>query len=229
MVTAKETAEERLLRMIEGPTLRKASGADGGRRGLVIGVGGWLRGLGDFVGRRASSRERRRTPSDLFLWRLQLATKIFWGLLTVLAGYLVVELWVLKTQPPVVLPSIPKEAGLPSDRSGIETADRLKSLESYQQAIVGRNPFHLAPSTGGEQAPTPMGNRTSSNRLGELAAALAVVGINRGAHPEALIEDTAAKRTYFVKVGDQVNGLTIKTIDSQGVTVTYEGEETLLK
>ena len=47
--------------------------------------------------------------------------------------------------------------------------------------------------------------------------------------PEALIEKSDEKRTYFVKVGDQINGVTVKTIDQRGVTVAYEGEEITLQ
>ena len=56
-----------------------------------------------------------------------------------------------------------------------------------------------------------------------------MVGINRGKVPEALVEDTEAKRTYFVKVGDEINGLKISAIDVNGVKVTYEGEEAVLQ
>ena len=68
-----------------------------------------------------------------------------------------------------------------------------------------------------------------STKLADLVSSLTVVGINRGTVPEALIEDTQAKRTHFVKVGDQVNGVTISSISSEGVKVTYEGEEAILQ
>ena len=81
------------------------------------------------------------------------------------------------------------------------------------QAVTGAAP-------GGPQA---------KSKLEELVGGLTVVGINRGRVPEALIEDAKATRTYFVKIGDDLNGLKVKAIDQNGVTVTYEGEETTLK
>ena len=91
--------------------------------------------------------------------------------------------------------------------------------------MAARNPFRLSAGRLSE----PATGQTVRSKLLELTSQLTVVGINRGRVPEALIEDKDAKRTHFVKVGDQINGVTIIRIDSQGVTVRYEGEETTLQ
>jgi hypothetical protein len=70
---------------------------------------------------------------------------------------------------------------------------------------------------------------TSHDRLLGLDQPLRVVGINRGANAEALVEDSAGGRTHFLRVGDTVNGLTVKAIDDQGVLVEYQGEEIRLE
>ena len=88
-------------------------------------------------------------------------------------------------------------------------------------------PFQRARGTA--RAAAKAAEPVAKSALETITATLKVVGINRGRVPEALIEDTAAKRTYFVKVGDQVNSLTVKGIDKRGVTVMYQDEETLLQ
>ena len=97
--------------------------------------------------------------------------------------------------------------------------------QAYRQTLASRNPFRLEVERANE-APS---SQTAKSRLADLTSSLTVVGINRGEVPEALIEDTQDKRTHFVKVGDQLNGITIRAIGQEGVTVTYEGEETVLK
>lgn len=227
MVATKETAEERLLRMIEGPEGRKTVQGSGPPRRRPLDLWGRLRGVWAWPRSVAASRGRPREKSDGFLWRLQLAGQVFWVLLTGLALYLVIDLWVLKMEPPSAhiqpLPVGPATGG-----PGTPGADPLQSLAAYQQAIVGRNPFQWAAGRPADDGQAPVA-RTTEHRLNELAGSLVIVGVNRGANPEALIEDSKAGRTHFLKVGDQINGLTVKSIDDRGVTLTYEGEEILIK
>ena len=64
-----------------------------------------------------------------------------------------------------------------------------------------------------------------AEKLAEMTKGLVVVGINRGANPDAIIENTQEKRTFFVKVGDKVNELTVKEIKHDTVVITYEGAD----
>jgi hypothetical protein len=152
--------------------------------------------------------------------------RIFWLLLAALVLYLIVDLWVFQPKlPTAILPATPPTT---AESEGIPTPSPaegdLKPLAEYRETLVTRNPFGIAAQKIG----SALGGEQVRSRLTELAGTLAVVGINRGRVQEALIEDTAAKRTFVVKVGDQINQLTVKAIDQNGVTVSYEGEETLL-
>lgn len=227
MVGAKETAEEQLLRMIEGPA--RPAGGGGPGRSAGSGPGGGLdrllaplqqgrRLFSQWFGRPRQDRDR----SDVFLWQLQLTSRLFWVLLGGLGLYLMLDLWVFRPKPPAFATAIGTG---PGGTPAWTPADDAARLAGYRATLASRNPFRLAaPGTQGAVDPV-----TVKNRLLEVTATLTVVGINRGRVPEALIEDTDAKRTHFVKVGDQINGLTISRIDEQGVTVAYEGEELLLK
>ena len=225
MVPAKETAEEQLLRMIEGPGGPKPS------RGPLRGFSPkrfveQLRERGETLWRLALPAQQGER-SDVLLWRLHLAERICWVILAGLGIYLIVDLALIKRQPPTILVRTMPEGASPTQRGASGLAeDQLKPLAEYREAIMSRNPFggHLAKGAGGST-----GDQGAKGKLIELTKSLTVVGINRGRIPEALIEESTAQRTYFVKVGDQINGLTVKSIDQSGVTVGYEGEETLLQ
>ena len=222
MAAAKETAEEQLLRMIEGPGPDSSKGPwqrFAPKRWLEQ-----LRGSGEALRRLALPSAR--DSGDVFLWRLHLAERLSWVVLTLLGVYLIVDLVVVRRQPPTVIVHTGSEAQptgpLPNP---MLAEDQLKPLPAYQEAITARNPFtgRRADSTEAIVIPGVKG------KLTELTKTLSVVGVNRGRIPEALIEDSAASHTYFVKVGDQINGVTVKSIDDAGVTLTYEGEETVLQ
>ena len=206
--------------MIEGPPSASPKGPPGGlsperlRDGLrdsVEALKRWVRGP-----------QSHREGGDPFLAQLQLAGRVFWAVLAALGLYLIVDVVILQPAPPrlALAPQPPSGAS-----SGTPVEDAAGRSQAYRQALISRNPFRLETGRAAE-APS---SQTAQARLLELTSSLTVVGINRGAIPEALIEDTQTKRTHFVKVGDQINGITISGIAQEGVKVTYEGEETVLK
>ena len=220
MVPAKETAEEQLLRMIEGPSAPSPKGSAGGSpagrmlepmREAWDSLRRWMQG-------RAGAPAHDR--GDAFLSQLQLAARIFWGVLAALGLYLIIDVIILQPAAPRL--SAPPHAAGGESRSVEESGSK---LQEYRQALAAHNPFRLE-AVRVEDAPP---SETAQAKLQELTAKLSVVGINRGAVPEALIEDSDSKRTHFVKVGDVINGVTISGIDNEGVKVSYEGEETVLK
>jgi hypothetical protein len=193
-------------------------------------VGGWRSVTSRLPFRRPSRAARRvRQSSDGLLWRLLVVERVFWLILVALVAYVVVDLGVVapaRSRASAVA-MLPASQSPTPDPVGSEAGDAgLRPLAEYREALMSRNPFGIASNQLG--ASRIRGEQVRS-RLQELAAMLKVVGLNRGRVPEAIIEDTSASRTYFVKVGDQVGEMTVTTIDQRGVTVTYEGEETLLQ
>jgi hypothetical protein len=212
--------------MIEGPAGAKPPAGGSGKRWDVGHLLEQVRERLDTVTRILAPAGRERVRTDLFLWRLQLAGRVFWVVLIGMGVYLLAELLWLKRQRPQ-LAARPQSASSPGLHGTVpvEFDSQLKPLSMYQQALVARNPFQLAP---GRMADVVV-DQTAKSQLADLVKSLTVVGISRGAKPEALIEDTEAKRTFFVRIGDEMNGLGIKAIDDRGVTVTYESQETILK
>lgn len=58
---------------------------------------------------------------------------------------------------------------------------------------------------------------------------LKLVGISWSNDPDAMIEDTRSKRTFFVKRGGYVNDVKVEAIFRDKVILSYEGEEVELK
>ncbi len=216
----KETPAEQLLRMIEGsqgqpeaaakpaavPGLRRLSGVMGG-----LGAGIWRRVL-------PSHRE-----ADAFLWNLRVANRVIWAALALLGAYVVADL--LMSKGPARPAEVTTAAGSATGASGAGEAPRMRSLSEYLMAVKVRNPFTGETADSGSQT-SP---QTAKRQLQEMSEGLVIVGIDRGANPIALVESTTQKRTYMLRVGDDVNGMKVKKIDADGVLVTYEGEELRLK
>lgn len=59
----------------------------------------------------------------------------------------------------------------------------------------------------------------------ELMANLSLLGIVSGENPQAIIEDKAKKKSFFLKEGQSAGGVLLKAIEGENVTVIYKGEE----
>ena len=220
--------------MIEGPAAPATSGGPGPlRRFSFAKLWAKVRTIGTLLRRRALSAQAQPADrSDLFLWRLQLVDRVFWAVLAGLACYLVIDLTLLQPKPPTMLAALDgassgAAAPFSADLRPVTVEDRLRPAHEYREALTNRNPFELAASAAARALVTqPAASKESP--LQKLVSKLNVVGINRGRVPEALIEDTETRRTYFVTVGDRINDMKVKAIDDDGVVLTYQGEDVRL-
>ena len=213
MVSPKDTAEEQLLKLIEGtppggvpPPSLKAAGDR------------WRA----FLDRFRFPKKFRRASADPFLKNLQIGSRLVWVVLLLLVGYLLAD--ALRPQGLKRKPALPSGSQITSTASAQtppKPEDSLKPLSVYISSAGTRNPF--TPPTG--SAPVIPPPRPASNRLQELSDGLVVVGIDRSDNPRVLVEDTKGNRTYFVRVGEQVNGMTVSRISDSGITLSYEGKE----
>jgi len=96
----------------------------------------------------------------------------------------------------------------------------LEAFTVYQDAVRKRDIFN--PVTQNVSASAGIGKTA---QFQEITKDLSLVGIYWGASPEAMIEDTAAKKTYFLKRGDEVKGIIIKEILKDRVVLQYRNEE----
>lgn len=186
--------------------------------------GGWFRDRLQRLRHWLVPPQSEGRQSDAFLWRLRLAERLCWVVLIALGSYLIIDLFLIQQRPPVaaVLSSgAGQESAGPS--TGITTG-QLKPLSEYQTALATRNPFGLQRRLEAQGPIEP-----SDTGIAGLTSGLVVVGLSRGRVPEALIEDTAAQRTHVVKVGDKVNGLTVKKIDAHGVVVSDGHDDAVIQ
>lgn len=219
----KDTPAEQLLRMIEGPGAPEPAGPPAAAMRPRVGLGHWWQELSGRIVRVVLPGERE---ADAFLWNLRVAYRLMWVALAGLGAYVVVDLIVVQPKPRFTRATLlsSKDPRIPGVAPAA-SADALSSLADYLDAVKQRNPF-TGDESGAEQ---PTVRRTTKAALADLASTLIIVGIDRGANPVALVEDTSEKRTYMVKVGDEINGMAVKKIGSEGVLLSYEGEELLLQ
>lgn len=220
----RQTPEEQLLRMIEGgsassapstPPVARAPLRDRLMRLLQEGPSRFFMRWKSFF--------RPKTQTDPVLRNLRLTSRILWAVLAGLGVYLIFA--VILAPSKAVAPELKKPVQTTATANPPASPETLaKPLAEYLAAVLQRNPFTGAV---GSTAAVPV--HRARERLREIADGLVVVGIDRGEKPEALIEDTHQQRTYFVKVGDSLNGATVKEIGPKGVIIAYEGEETLLQ
>ena len=107
-----------------------------------------------------------------------------------------------------------------------EFAPHFRELQEYIGAIARRNifqPFEVkaaeTETAGAETAMTPMDEHTKDLKL---------VGISWLDTPEsasAMFENTQSGVTYFLKSGEQINNVTVKQIYADSVVITFGGEE----
>ncbi len=226
MVAYKETAEEQLLKMIEGPQAgsSSASGHASGEAPAPPRPDRWGRirdSLFDSLQRFHPARTRPR-GRDPLIWNLQLASRVLWMVLAALGAYVVVDLVLI--QPAYQLGR--SSTGIPGAPAGPVTPRApLKPLADYIGVVARRNPFTgLLPGLAQQASPL-----TLERRLDQMVAGLTLVGIDRGPKPAALVENTEQNRTFIVNVGDEINGMKVKKISAEGVLLGYEGEEYLLR
>lgn len=229
MVPHKETAEERLLRMIEGP-----AGVPGQPRPVPVEEvprkgSPWLQDLLD----RAQDGfrqwgflfRRRREQSDPLLRNLWLAGRVLWVVLAGLGAYVAADLLIFQPGDRMARISSGPSAPVAAEPAPVTAAAPLRSLGDYLAGVLQRDPFTGLAPLSAARTPAP----TARHRLEEIAKGLVVVGIDRGPNPVALVEDTQAERTSVFKAGDSIHGATVKEITQEGVLLSYEGQEYLLR
>ena len=195
---AKPPPEEKLLKLIRGKPARPATEA------AAFPHPGQLMTASAQAAKALVSRSPARSPGwpAIAMWML--------------GAFLVVEVIVLIAQvfrplPPVLLPidaAAEQPAALPS-------SPELPSLS----ASVPRTVF--APPADAPSVAAPLSSSARS-----LAARLTLMGIVAGDSPQAIIEDSETKKTFFVTAGQMVvDGAVVEQVLDHRVVLTVAGEK----
>ena len=119
------------------------------------------------------------------------------------------------------------------DAQGIKFSDNLtpqvKVISNYLDNIGKRNIFQPY-----EKKAVQVSDDTGmdAKHIVTMAKNLKLVGISWLDSPDtasAMIEDTQSGSTYFLKVGEKINDVTIKNIYADRVILTFEGEDAVIK
>ncbi len=197
----KPPPEEKLLRLIRAKQARPASEA----------------------GTAAASAHAVPAPLALLTGVAERAVKgqIPWPKLAAagLAAALGIEvLWLLvqllRPLPPVALPAVQDAA---------QTEERASAAPEALPSLAGSVSRPLFAASGGSSAPAEY--RPPSAPAKGLASRLSLMGIVSGDPPQAIIEDSETKKTYFVTTGQPiVEGAVLEQVLDNRVVLSLDGE-----
>lgn len=106
----------------------------------------------------------------------------------------------------------------------------LKESGYYLEKVRRKDIFKMGPKEAIQQqqaARAPA--KTATLKIIDATQHLKLVGISWSRDPDAIIEDTKAMRTFFVKRGHMLGDVRVEAILKDKVVLSYGGEETELK
>jgi hypothetical protein len=98
-----------------------------------------------------------------------------------------------------------------------------KDVKYYTDSFGNRNIFRPYDISLGNISQPTLAKRLNKYKL------VGVAWLDLPSSSTVMIEDTQTKMTYFLKNGEQLEGVTIKTIYTDRVVLSYENEETTIK
>ncbi len=229
MVQDRITPEKKLLDLIESPTGQTFKEVKK-RRGRISFVSpGALKGRFSFF--------RRFIANSLARHKIVLDIKEVNLILTICIIGFVVYLsmsWTDTTGKLNQIPNLALELAPQKDVNSFSAVSLLKEFSHYSQIVNSRNIFELDlqnASQNEEQADAIEEKViTPKDELMKLIEYFVLVGVSWSDDPVAMIENTDAKMTYFVRKGDDIkDSIKVKTIFIDKVILEYEGAELELK
>lgn len=189
MATVKPTPEEKLFSVIQGAKAVP------------------LRGRGSAKSFKQHLQQLQASIGPIDLPRIN---KLLMGVMALLVAGLIAQFF---SQPNV--DRLMAQAGEPQLFRIAPPLQGLKPLEEYLPKVLEQDPFHVGQTT--IQASANPSEPAAANQTDAKAmiANLRLVGISWGDSPTAMIEQD--KQTYFLKPGDALGALTIKTIEKDHV------------
>lgn len=203
MAAKQETAEQKLLKMIEAS---QAGGAAAVK----------------------AKKEAERKQSLLSL--LRLANRSLVVIVLVVVGLICNEFYtgsnLLAQDPRVGLSTKTSKNISSSARTDIASGTDVKV---YLASVDRRNIFQPFEK---EEIRTPSGEVIATSAISKMIEKIKLVGISWFDSVDSasvMIEDTEKKMTYFLKKGEKIGSLIVKTIYADSVKLGYENEEIIIR
>ena len=142
--------------------------------------------------------------------------------LGVVIGLEALTLLTLWTKPlPTIAASTPAASSSPAATEDAGEGPGIPSLAS----AVGRPMFQMDAQAPAAAAEGPVG-APQTDRARQLVERLSLIGLVSGDPPQAIIEDTETKKTYFVSVGQFLaEGLRVEALRDNRITLSLHGEK----
>lgn len=110
-----------------------------------------------------------------------------------------------------------------NELSASKENSRLNPFPYYLEQVKKRDIFRMG------QKPPQDGSEVISSKAAEAGQSLKLVGISWSNLPDAMIEDTKAGKTFFVKKGQIVNDFVVEAIYKEKVVLKYGAESIELR
>lgn len=218
------TPEKQLLRLIEEskPTSNIQAQAIKHHSLSLFSYGAWL-GRVSFFKEVFKKWFQGIKPHQL---DIKLVNKILGLFIFVLAVYFISNLFnsLINLKKTPYLEFKPQEG---ASLASVQEPSFLKKAASYYfEKVRERDIFKM-----GAKKPTTVGGppRSPSSRIIEATQHLKLVGISWSNDPDAMIEDSKALRTFFIKRGQMIGEVKVQAIFKDKVILSYAGEEIELR
>jgi hypothetical protein len=215
------TPEKQLLKLIEEPYAPTASKGMMRGKGFSLFSPGALQGRWIFLRDRLNSLQRSWTgPLDIRKINAILA------FLTLLVGVYFIASSVFLAMKLTALPSFSFKSESAAKIEILKQASSLKALSFYADKIHTRDIFKIGPKEP-EEKPSAGGAAQASAE--SKLAKYKLVGISWSDSPDAMIEDTEAKKTYFLKRNQVIDGVRVQAVFKDKVVLRYGNAEVELR
>lgn len=127
------------------------------------------------------------------------------------------------------LPALDKISGVDLDITGYKA--EIKDLSYFADTINKKRLFKVKKK---KKKPVPVKHQAYKKpvqpeiTLSDLVRNLTLVGILEAGEPQAIIEDRSKSKTYYLKVGDSINGILVDKVLENKVILIYKDETTEL-
>ena len=216
------TPEKQLLKLIEEPHSRFSKNAAMRGRGATLFSIGALRGRFNFL--------KDTLASFLRSWSGPVDTKKINAILTfisIVVGAYFIGTSVFLALKLSVLPVFSFKQESSSKLGALKQASQLKALTFYMEKVRTRDIFKLGKQKPAQAVPQQPGQETA--KQAEAMSKYKLVGISWSDNPDAMIEDPAANKTYFLKRGQSLDGVKVQAIFKDKVVLSYQGLEVELR
>ncbi|OIO37261.1 MAG: hypothetical protein AUJ75_04555 [Candidatus Omnitrophica bacterium CG1_02_49_10] len=210
-----QTPEERLLRLIKEKARAKKDRAE---EGVVQGHERAARQADDGV-RPASKAASVNSAAFEFSSLNKILILVFISII----GYLIYGMVNIQMKRTELKPSLPQQAPVKDVPTGQGEAGAKEDREPFSHYVEGlkRRELFKPLESKAEKEEAPKDIKTIS----DIMKSITLIGIVQDDNPQAIVEDKASGKTYFLNKGQLLGDLMIKSISADRVRLGYGDEE----